>query len=146
MGNLDSKRDWGDAREFVRMQWMMLQHHKADDFIIASGKQFSIRNFIEWTAEELGIQLQFHGFGLSETAMVTAIKGDLAPALKVGDIILRVDPRYYRPAEVRSLLGCSAKAQRELGWKCAVSAREICAEMVKSDLLLARQKISTTLG
>ena len=121
MGNLDSKRDWGDAREFVRMQWMMLQHHRADDFIIASGEQFSIRNFIEWAAEALGIQLQFNGSGLSETAKVIAIKGDLVPALRVGDIILRIDPRYYRPAEVRSLLGCSAKAQRRLEMHCKCS-------------------------
>jgi GDPmannose 4,6-dehydratase len=141
MGNIDAKRDWGDAREFVRMQWLMLQQDTPDDFIIATGKQHSIRDFILWTAEELGILLEFHGVGEEEIAVVSSISGTSAPALKVGDTIVRIDPRYYRPTDVRSLLGNPAKAERKLGWKCNKTAREVCSEMVAEDLSNARRKV-----
>ncbi|MBD29306.1 MAG: GDP-mannose 4,6-dehydratase [Verrucomicrobiaceae bacterium] len=140
MGNIDAKRDWGDAREFVQMQWLMLQQDAPSDFAIATGKQYSIRDFIRWTAQELGIEMEFHGKGTEEIAMVSSISGNLAPALNIGDTIIRIDPRYYRPVDVPSLLGNPAKAERELGWKPVKSAREICAEMVSKDLLDVCQK------
>ena len=135
MGNLDAKRDWGDAKEFVRMQWLMLQHEKPDDFVIATGKQHSIREFITWAAEDLGIDLEFHGVGTDEIAKVKNIVGEIASVLKKGDIIVRIDPRYYRPLEVNSLLGDPTKAEQQLGWKHERTARQICSEMVAEDLL-----------
>ena len=140
MGNIDSKRDWGDAREFVRMQWLMLQQNNPSDFVIATGKQHSIRNFILWAAAELGIRLDFQGNGTDEIGIVDSVSGELAPALKEGDIIVRIDPRYYRPIDVTSLLGNPEKAERELGWKPIKTAREVCAEMIKEDLVNARNK------
>ncbi len=140
MGNIDAKRDWGDAGEFVRMQWLMLQQKTPSDFVIATGKQNSIRDFILWTTEELGIGLEFHGKGTEEIGVVSSIAGDLAPALNIGDTIVRIDSRYYRPVEVHSLLGNPAKAERELGWTHTKSAREICAEMVAEDLINAINK------
>jgi GDPmannose 4,6-dehydratase len=116
MGNIDSLRDWGHARDYVRMPWMMLQQEVADDYVIATGKQYSVREFISWLAAELGIALQFDGSGAEETAVVVGISGDKAPAVKVGDIVIRIDPRYFRPAEVETLLGDPRKAKRNLGW------------------------------
>jgi len=139
MGNIDSLRDWGHAKDYVRMQWMMLQQDQAEDFVIATGVQFSVREFITWTAEELGITLEFTGSGIDEIATVTAIKGDLAPALKVGDVVMRIDPRYFRPAEVDTLLGDPTKAKEKLGWVPEITAREMCAEMVEEDHKSARR-------
>ena len=141
MGNIDSKRDWGDAREFVHMQWLMLQQDEPDDFVIATGKQHSIREFIVWAAEELGITLRFQGEGDKEIGIVSSISSELAPAIKSGDTIIRIDTRYYRPVEVNSLLGNPAKAERKLGWKPTKKARELCSEMVAEDLYLSRQKL-----
>jgi GDPmannose 4,6-dehydratase len=141
MGNINSKRDWGDAREFVHMQWLMLQQDKPDDFIIATGKQHSIREFIMWAAEELGITLSFQGEGNQEVGIVSSISGDLAPAVKPGDIVVRIDARYYRPIEVNSLLGNAAKAERKLGWRHLKTAREICSDMVSEDYLLSRKNL-----
>jgi GDPmannose 4,6-dehydratase len=141
MGNIDSKRDWGDAREFVHMQWLMLQQDEPDDFVIATGKQHSIREFIVWAAEELGITLRFQGEGDKEIGIVSSISSELAPAIKSGDTIIRIDTRYYRPVEVNSLLGNPAKAERKLGWKHTKTARELCSEMVAEDLYLSRQKL-----
>ena len=141
VGNINSKRDWGDAREFVAMQWLMLQQDEPDDFIIATGEQHSIREFIIWTAEELGIALSFQGEGDKEIGIVSSISGHLAPAVKLGDIVVRIDPHYYRPVEVNSLLGDPRKAEQKLGWKRIKTAREICSEMVAEDLLLSRQKL-----
>ncbi|MFV1805947.1 GDP-mannose 4,6-dehydratase, partial [Phaeobacter sp. Ax4a-4a] len=115
MGNIDSLRDWGHARDYVRMQWMMLQQEAPEDFVIATGKQYSVRQFITWSAQELGLTLAFSGEGEAEIATVTAIEGDMAPALKVGDVVLRIDPRYFRPAEVETLLGDPGKAKQKLG-------------------------------
>ena len=141
IGNINSKRDWGDAREYVAMQWIMLQQDEPDDFVIATGKQHSIREFITWTAKELGITLSFQGEGDKEIGIVSSISSELAPALKSGDIIIRIDAHYYRPLEVNSLLGDPSKAQRKLGWKPIKTAQEICSEMVAEDLILSRQNL-----
>jgi GDPmannose 4,6-dehydratase len=123
------------------MQWLMLQQDKPDDFIIATGKQHSIREFITWAAEELGITLSFQGEGDKEVGIVSSISGDLAPAVKPGDIVVRIDARYYRPIEVNSLLGNAAKAERKLGWRHLKTAREICSDMVSEDYLLSRKNL-----
>jgi GDPmannose 4,6-dehydratase len=139
LGNLDALRDWGHAKDYVRMQWMMLQQERADDFVIATGKQYSVRDFITWTAAELGLTLRFAGKGVEERAYVAAIQGDKAPGLKVGDCVVAVDPRYFRPAEVETLLGDPSKARDKLGWVPEITAQQMCAEMVASDLDAARR-------
>ena len=139
MGNIDSLRDWGHAKDYVRMQWMMLQQDTAEDYVIATGKQYSVREFISWSAHELGVSLEFSGSGVDEIATVAAITGDDAPALKVGDVVIRVDPRYFRPAEVDTLLGDPTKAREQLGWTPEITAQEMCAEMVAEDLKTARR-------
>ena len=139
MGNLDALRDWGHAKDYVRMQWMMLQAEESDDFVIATGLQYSVRQFIEWSARELGVQLRFEGVGIDEIAIVDAIEGDDAPALRVGDVVCRIDPKYFRPAEVETLLGDPTKANQILGWEPTITAQEMCAEMVAEDLLAAKR-------
>ncbi|MCE9681660.1 GDP-mannose 4,6-dehydratase [Halomonas alkalisoli] len=139
MGNIDALRDWGHAKDYVRMQWMMLQQEQPEDFVIATGEQYSVRQFIEWSANELGITLRFEGQGVDEVAVIKSIEGEKAPALKVGDIILRVDPRYFRPAEVETLLGDPAKAKERLGWVPEISVQEMCSEMVAEDLKTAQR-------
>ncbi|SDJ05201.1 GDP-mannose 4,6-dehydratase [Salipiger marinus] len=139
MGNIDSLRDWGHAKDYVRMQWMMLQQEVAEDFVIATGVQYSVREFITWSAQELGIELTFSGEGVEEIATVTAVSGDRAPAVKPGDVLMRIDPRYFRPAEVETLLGDPAKAKEVLGWVPEITAQEMCAEMVTEDLKTARR-------
>jgi GDPmannose 4,6-dehydratase len=139
MGNIDALRDWGHAKDYVRMQWLMLQQDQPEDFVIATGIQFSVREFILRSANKLGITLEFKGRGESESAIVAAIQGDHAPALKVGDTIVRIDPRYYRPTEVDTLLGDPAKAKAKLGWIPEISLDQMIAEMVDSDLNEAKQ-------
>ncbi|NML92249.1 GDP-mannose 4,6-dehydratase [Novosphingobium olei] len=139
MGNLDALRDWGHAKDYVRMQWMMLQQETAEDFVIATGVQYSVRQFIEWSAAELGVTIAFEGSGVDEVGVVSAIEGDKASALSVGDVIVRIDPRYFRPAEVETLLGDPAKAKTKLGWVPEITAQEMCAEMVAEDLKVARR-------
>ena len=139
MGNIDSLRDWGHAKDYVRMQWMMLQQDQAEDFVIATGVQYSVREFITWSAKELGISLEFSGSGVDEIATVTAITGKMAPALKVGDVVMRIDPRYFRPAEVETLLGDPTKAKEKLGWVPELTAQQMCAEMVAEDHRSARR-------
>jgi GDPmannose 4,6-dehydratase len=139
MGNMDALRDWGHAKDYVRMQWMMLQQDKPQDFVIATGVQYSVRDFITWTATALGISLQFEGRGVDERAVVTAIHGNSAPGLKVGHVVVRVDPRYFRPTEVETLLGDPSKAKQELGWIPEITAQNMCAEMVAHDLAQAKQ-------
>ena len=139
MGNIDSLRDWGHAKDYVRMQWMMLQQEVAEDFVIATGVQYSVREFITWSAQELGIELAFSGEGVEEIATVKAVSGDRAPAVKPGDVLMRIDPRYFRPAEVETLLGDPAKAKEVLGWVPEITAQEMCAEMVTEDLKTARR-------
>jgi len=139
MGNIDALRDWGHAKDYVRMQWMMLQQDVAEDFVIATGKQYSVREFITWAASDLGIQLRFEGSQIDEKAIVESVSGDNAPAVKPGDVIMRIDPRYFRPAEVETLLGDPAKAKSRLGWEPEITAREMCAEMVEEDLKSAKR-------
>jgi GDPmannose 4,6-dehydratase len=121
------------------MQWMMLQQEAPDDFVIATGVQFSVRQFIKWSAVELGVTLKFEGQGVDEAATVVSIIGDKAPALKVGDVIVRIDPRYFRPTEVETLLGDPTKAKEKLGWVPEITVQEMCTEMVASDLVQAKQ-------
>ena len=139
LGNMDALRDWGHAKDYVRMQWMMLQQDIPEDFVIATGKQISVREFVTLSAKELGITLEFSGKGVDEIATVAAIEGDNAEALSVGDVIVRVDPRYFRPAEVETLLGDPTKAKQKLGWVPEITVEEMCAEMVYSDLAKAKQ-------
>jgi GDPmannose 4,6-dehydratase len=140
MGNMSALRDWGHAKDYVRMQWMMLQQDRPQDFVIATGVQYSVRDFISWTAAALGITVAFEGQGVDEVAVVTSITGDSAPALKAGDVVVRVDPRYFRPTEVQTLLGDPSKAKAELGWIPEITAQDMCKEMVVSDLAHAQQQ------
>lgn len=139
MGNMDALRDWGHAKDYVRMQWMMLQQDTPEDFVIATGVQYSVREFITWSAKELGLSLKFEGTGVDERAVITHIEGNNAPALSVGDIIVRVDPRYFRPAEVETLLGDPSKAKSKLNWTPEITAQEMCREMVADDLKSAQR-------
>ena len=139
MGNMDALRDWGHAKDYVRMQWLMLQQDTPEDYVIATGKQYSVRDFITWAAEDLGVTLAFSGKGTEEVGRVTAISGDNAPGVSVGDIIVEVDSRYFRPAEVETLLGDPSKAKANLGWEPVITVREMCAEMVAADLAAAQR-------
>lgn len=139
MGNMDSLRDWGHAKDYVRMQWMMLQQEQPEDFVIATGVQYSVRQFIDMAAKELGVTLRFEGKGVNEQAVVTAVEGNKAPALKVGDVIVKVDPRYFRPTEVETLLGDPTKAKDKLGWVPQIALQEMVTEMVVSDLADAQR-------
>ncbi len=139
MGNIDAKRDWGHARDYVRLQWMMLQQEKPQDYVIATGEQHSVRAFIRWAAAELGMTLRFDGHAECETATVTHVNQNIAPKVAAGDVVMRIDRRYFRPTEVDTLLGNPAKARAELGWAPKTSAREMCAEMAAEDLRLAQR-------
>ncbi len=139
MGNLNALRDWGHAKDYVRMQWMMLQQQQAEDFVIATGVQYSVRQFIEWSAAELGIRLRFEGSGVDERGIVESIEGDKAPALRPGDCIVSVDPRYFRPAEVETLLGDPTRARERLGWVPEITVQQMCAEMVAEDFAAAQR-------
>lgn len=141
MGNIDALRDWGHAKDYVRMQWLMLQQDKAADFVIATGMQITVREFILRCAEHLGITLQFEGAGENEKAIVYGITGDKAPALKVGDVVMQIDPYYYRPTEVETLLGDPRKAMQKLGWVPEITLDQLIEEMVASDLDKARQNV-----
>ena len=139
MGNLDALRDWGHAKDYSRAQWLMLQQDQPDDFVIATGVQSSVRQFIEWSGKELGIKLRFQGKGVEEVAIVENFDICKTPALKCGQIIVRVDPRYFRPTEVESLQGDSTKANTILGWMPETTVQQMCAEMVAVDLQIARR-------
>ena len=139
MGNIDSLRDWGHAKDYVKMQWLMLQQDEPQDFVIATGLQYTVREFISWSAAELGITLQFSGTGVSEVATVVKISDNDNPGVKVGDIIVKIDPAYFRPAEVETLLGDPTKAKNLLGWMPEITAQEMCAEMVSVDLIEAKK-------
>ena len=139
MGNIDALRDWGHAKDYVRMQWMMLQQEQPEDFVIATGVQYSVRQFIEWSALELGVTIEFEGQGVEEKGIVAAIEGDKTPALTVGDVIVQIDPRYFRPTEVETLLGDPTKAKQRLGWTPEITVQEMCAEMVIEDLKVAQR-------
>ena len=139
LGNIDSLRDWGHAKDYVRMQWMMLQQDVADDFVIATGKQISVREFVRMAAKEAGIELEFSGEGVDEIATVAAVDQAIAPAVALGDVIVKVDPRYFRPAEVETLLGDPTKAREKLGWVPEITVEQMCKEMVAHDLDAARR-------
>lgn len=132
LGNLDSLRDWGHASDYVEMQWMMLQQRVPKDYVISTGQQHSVREFLCWAAEEVGFTLEFNGNGLDEKGYVSSIQNDQLK-LRLGDCVVAIDERYFRPSEVCSLLGDSAKARDELGWKPRRTARELCKEMVAAD-------------
>ncbi len=138
LGNMSALRDWGHARDYVEMQWLMLQQDVADDFVIATGRQYSVRDFVERAAAGLGIQLAFEGSGESEVGFVVGVTGDRAKC-RVGDPVVRVDPRYYRPTEVDSLLGDASKAKAQLGWSPATSFEGLVAEMIESDFASAQR-------
>lgn len=139
LGNMDALRDWGHAKDYVRMQWMMLQQDKPEDFVIATGEQYSVREFVKRSAFQLGVELDFVGEGVDEVAKVKSIIGSNAPALKVDDIIVKVDPRYFRPAEVETLLGDPSKAREKLGWKLEVTFDSMIKEMIGCDLDQAKR-------
>ena len=141
MGNIDALRDWGHAKDYVRMQWMMLQQDEPHDFVIATGKQFTVREFINWSAKALGIKLEFRGSGIDEVGTVVAIAGDMAPSVKVGQDIVKIDERYFRPAEVETLLGDPTKAKEMLGWEPEITVHDMCAEMIEADYLIALNQL-----
>jgi GDPmannose 4,6-dehydratase len=140
MGNIEAMRDWGHAKDYVRMQWMMLQQDKPEDFVIATGKQYSVRQFINWTAEALGMQLHWEGEGVNERGYWANRPCRGSAAINDPAPIVRIDPRYFRPTEVETLLGDATKAMSKLGWVPEITAQEMCKEMVAHDLLQAKQQ------
>jgi GDPmannose 4,6-dehydratase len=139
LGNLGALRDWGHAKDYVRMQWIMLQQHQAEDFVIATGIQFSVRDFVRMAARELGVTLYFEGEGVEEKGIVESVESDKAPFIKPGDVVVMVDRRYFRPTEVETLVGDASKAKTKLGWVPEISVETMCAEMVAHDLSEARR-------
>ena len=142
LGNMSALRDWGHAKDYVEMQWMMLQQDQPEDFVIATGVQYSVRQFVEFAAKELGITLAFSGEGDQEIGTVTkveAVNGEMKAKCKVGDVIVKVDPRYYRPTEVETLLGDPSKAKEKLGWVPKITLPELVKEMVEADYTAARR-------
>ena len=139
LGNLDSLRDWGHAKDYVEMQWLMLQQKVPEDFVIATGEQYSVRQFVLWSARELGIDIRFEGKGKNEIGIIDKIKINSETKLKEGDVIIRIDPRYFRPSDVDSLIGDSAKAKKKLRWEPKISTKEMCKEMIQKDLREARK-------
>ncbi|MTJ93308.1 MAG: GDP-mannose 4,6-dehydratase [Desulfovibrio sp.] len=148
LGNMNARRDWGHARDYVEMQWLMLQQEKPDDFVIATGRQFSVRDFVNAAAAELGVSLSWQGEGVDETGTVAAVdvsrlqhvagnRSGLQNHLKPGDVVVRVDPRYFRPTEVETLLGLPAKAKEMLGWEPKIPFEDMVAEMAREDLALS---------
>jgi GDPmannose 4,6-dehydratase len=138
LGNLSALRDWGHARDYVQMQWLMLQQDRAEDFVIATGVQYSVRQFVEMAAGELGIKLAFEGEGVNEVGRVVEVKGGKAK-VKAGEVIVRVDPRYFRPTEVETLLGDASRAKSKLGWTPKTTLAELVAEMVEADYAAAKR-------
>ena len=141
LGNLSSLRDWGHAKDYVKMQWMMLQQENPKDYVIATGKQHSVREFVLWAARALGIELEFVGKGIDEVGVVAAVSSECPLKVSVGQKIIRVHPRYFRPTEVDSLLGDSSKAKKELGWKSEITVQEMCKEMIEEDYKIASRVV-----
>ena len=141
LGNLDALRDWGHTKDYVRMQWMMLQQDNPKDYVISTGVQYSVRQFLVWSAKELGIQLTFNGQDENEVAIVSKIIGDYPLKIKEGDVLCRVDKKYYRPTEVETLLGDSSLAKNELGWEPQISTEQMCAEMVLNEFEEAKKEL-----
>lgn len=139
LGNLDALRDWGHAKDYVQMQWLMLQQEQAEDFVIATGQQISVREFVNMSAKHVGIKLRFEGSGVDEVGIVDIVDNALSPGVNSGDVLIRVDPRYFRPAEVETLLGDPSKAREKLQWQPEITLEEMCAEMVASDVVAAKR-------
>jgi GDPmannose 4,6-dehydratase len=139
MGNMDALRDWGHAKDYVRMQWMMLQQEVPEDFVIASGVQFTVRQFIIWAASHIGFTIKFQGSGIDEVGVVAEIQANADIQLKVGDVVVRIDEKYFRPTEVESLLGDPSNAKNKLGWQPEISVQDMCREMVDHDILKAKE-------
>ena len=139
LGNLNALRDWGHAKDFVKMQWLMLQQEEPEDFVIATGRQHSVRRFVEMAANELGIRLRWEGKGIEEKGIVESVTGNEAPAVREGNIIVRVDPKYYRPTEVEALLGDPSRAHQKLGWAPDITLDAMVTEMVAHDLGQAKR-------
>jgi len=140
LGNLNASRDWGHARDYVQMQWLMLQQDTPKDYVIASGAQITVREFIQIAAKKLGIKINFVGEGLNEVGHVESINKGCSTSLKTGDVLIKIDPNYFRPSEVHSLLGDASLAKKELGWKPERNIVEICEEMIESDLKIAKEE------
>lgn len=140
LGNLDSKRDWGHARDYVEMQWLILQQNMPEDYVIATGEQHSVREFVMLAAEELGIHIRWEGSGLDEKGIVEEIDNDYPHALKPGDVIIAIDPQFFRPSEVDTLLGDPSKAYQKLGWKPKITFKALVSEMAQEDFLLAKRE------
>jgi len=139
LGNMDALRDWGHAKDYVRMQWLMLQQEQADDFVIATGNQISVRDFVILAAREIGVELRFDGSGIDEVGVAISVDTEKAPEIKEGDVVVKVDSRYFRPAEVETLLGDPTKAQEKLAWQPEITVQELCAEMVANDVAAAKR-------
>jgi len=137
LGNMDAKRDWGHARDYVQMQWMMLQQERAEDFVIATGVQYSVRDFVNAAAKELGVELEWSGVGVDEIGVVKAVSGETV--LKPGQVVVKVDPRYFRPTEVETLLGDPSQAKFKLGWEPTTTFAELVSEMMREDLKSAKR-------
>jgi GDPmannose 4,6-dehydratase len=133
LGNMDALRDWGHAKDYVEMQWLMLQQDQPEDFVIATGVQYSVRHFVEATAAELGISIAWQGKGVDEIGIVAGINGDCTPGIQMDQVIVRIDPKYFRPTEVETLLGDPGKAKRKLGWTPRITFEEMVREMVSRD-------------
>ena len=134
LGNMNALRDWGHARDYVEAQWLMLQQEQPEDFVIATGVQVSVRDFVDAAAAELGIKLRWQGEGIDEIGVVESVQGEGKVQTSPGAVIVRVDPRYFRPTEVETLLGDPSKAREKLGWTAATSLQDLVSEMVRSDL------------
>lgn len=139
MGNLDARRDWGHARDYVEAQWLILQQAQPDDFVIATGQQYSVRDFLNAAGEELGFALRWEGSGANEKGVVSEVAAGSKTTLKPGQVVVRIDPRYFRPTEVETLLGDPTKAKQKLGWSPKVGFRQLVAEMVAADLKAAER-------
>ncbi len=140
VGNINALRDWGHARDYVKMQWLMLQQDEPEDFVIASGKQHSVKEFIQWAGEYLGVIIEFQGEGMNEVGVISRIQKFKTNVLSLGDVVVRIDPNYYRPTEVNTLLGDPSKAKKKLGWKPKITARELCEEMMCSDFEMTKKE------
>jgi GDPmannose 4,6-dehydratase len=141
LGNLNALRDWGHARDYVRMQWLMLQQDQPTDYVIATGEQHSVRSFVDKAAAHIGVEIQWSRSGVEEFGIARSVRSDMAPGLRPGDTIVRVDPRYFRPTEVETLLGNADKARNELGWVPEISFDELVAEMMETDIQDARRHV-----
>ncbi len=134
LGNIESLRDWGHARDYIKMQWLMLQQDKPEDFVIATGEQYSVKDFIKWSGKELGLNIEFKGTGIDTVGYIESIDHKDHKYLSEGEEIIKIDPQYYRPTEVESLLGDASKAREKLGWFPEISVQEMCSEMTRTDL------------